>query len=327
MKFDKTIWLAQTLESCSLFPFVTNYYLNSLNYSITPALTSGEMIAMATAKGSDEFKLPAYLPLMDLTIEAECFNVMMLYHVKSLPTVIGAISVEQLLERKIPNLRTSRYQAHLEATKILAEKKDLPVFNFVTGPFTLLCQILSYTKVKELLQNPRTLEKCLQIITDFLIIYVEELHKNGSSGIIVCEPSLQFLSSMQINNYATSQLVNIKQSQPEQLFGFHSCIDDIDKLNLSLVKLDPDLVSVGDDCDLTKVFDFVPTTTLILGNLSPVTTFVKNDANDARIAIEKDKEKYQDFTNFIGGFSCVLPINCKPANLAMIKNFAIKDNN
>ena len=265
--------------------------------------------------------MPAHLPLMDLSIEAECFNVMMLYHAKTLPTVNAPVSLESLLDKPVPNLKSSRYLAHLEATRILAEKNDLPVFNFITGPFTLLCQILSFPKVKDLLQSPGVLEKGLQIATEFLINYVADLKSNGSSGFIVCEPSLQFLSSMQIANYASRHIENIKNSQPDMLFGFHTCIDDIDKLNMTLLKLAPDLVSVGDNKDLTKVFGFVPQSSLVIGNLSPVTTFVKNDANDARIAIEKDLAQYQEHHNFINGFSCVLPFNSKPANIAMIKNF------
>ncbi len=324
MNFDKHTWLKHTQSTCNLFPFLTNYYLNNLGYSITSALTSGEMIAQATTKATKEFDLPAYLPLMDLTIEAECFNVMMLYHIKTLPLVIAPISLDLFLEKQVPSLKTSRYLAHLKATRQLADNDDLPVFNFVSGPFTLLCQILSFNKVKELLQSPGTLDKCLKITTEFIINYVDDLRKSGSNGYIVCEPSLQFLSNMQITNHATRHILNIKQSQSDMLFGFHSCIDDIDKLNLSLMKLEPDLISVGNESDLTKVFGFVPKISLVLGNLSPVKAFVKNDANDTRIAIEKEAAKYNDFHNFIGGFSCVLPFNSKPANVAIIKHFTSK---
>ncbi|MDD3027183.1 MAG: uroporphyrinogen decarboxylase family protein [Erysipelotrichaceae bacterium] len=327
MSFDKKNWLAQTKKECRLLPFITNYYLNSLGLSITSSLTSGELISLATIKSTEEFNLPAYIPLMDLTIEAECFNVMMLYHIKTLPSVIAPISIDYLLEKQVPNLKTSRYLAHLDATRRLAQKNDLPVINFVSGPFTLLCQVLSFNKVKELLQHPGTLEKCLVIVSEFLINYIEDLKTNGSNGFIICEPSLQFLSSMQITSFATRHIANIKQSQPEMLFGFHSCIDDIDKLNLTILKLEPDLVSVGNEGDLTKVFDFVLTSSLVIGNLSPVKTFVKNDANDARIAIEKEAARYKAFPNFIGGFSCVLPFNSKQANIAMIRSLTVKDTN
>lgn len=321
MTFKKEKWLNQLCENKTFWPFLANYLIVQSKHSYVHYFSHPLDLTELILKASYQYALPAKVLPMDLTMEAECFGPLTIFHVKSLPQIISPVTLEDIVELGGPKFKSNRYHTYVQTVENLAASNDDPTIAFVTGPFTILAQLVSTAQIKDELINNKLLKEALDIVTEFLISYIQELKDKGLSGFIFCEPYIQVLSKHQILKYSTNYIETIKDKFPELVFGYHSCIDNVSKLHPTIAKLNPDIVSVGNDENLTETFNFVLDTTVVIGNISPVAVLVKDDISTARIKMHTELEKYRNHPNFIPGFSCAIPPNSKKQNLEQLVAF------
>ncbi len=324
MIFKKEKWLKQLRENKTFWPFLTNYSIVQSKNSYVHYFSHPEDLANIIQNSTKQYELPAKMLPMDLTMEAECFGPLTIFHVKSLPQIISPVTLEDILALAGPKFKSNRYLTYVKTVEILAAASDDPTICFVTGPFTILAQLVSTPQIKEELINNKLLGQALDIVTEFLICYIQELKEKGLNGFVFCEPYVQVLSKHQILKYSTNYIETVKTKFPELVFGYHSCIDNVNKLHPTIAKLNPDIVSVGNDENLEETFDFVLDSTVVIGNISPLDILVKDDISAARIKMHTELEKYRNHPNFIPGFSCSIPPNSKKKNLEELVTFFTK---
>lgn len=315
MPFNKEHWLEELRTSGLLWPFMTNYLIFQSNHSYVHYFSHPNDLANLISAGNEKYHLNANILPMDLTMEAECFGALVQYKTNTLPNIINPVALTDVVAAGVPEVKSNRYRNYIETVARLHQSESDPTIAFVTGPFTLLSQIISHEKMKVAITDSRLLKKGLSTVTDFIIEYLRELQASGLNGFILCEPSIQFLSRHQIINYSTAFIEKIAVEFPEMIFGYHSCIDDISRLHQQIAKLNPDIVSIGRSEDLYDTFNFVLESTIVLGNIATEEVLIKDDVIAARLKMQTEQEKYRKYPNFVQGFSCDIPNKTKPENI------------
>jgi methylthiol:coenzyme M methyltransferase len=98
-------------------------------------------------------------------------------------------------------LKKGSLPAVLEATKIVRnniEKKyngDIPIFSMMMGPFTIAVYSYGANEMfKIMLKNPKEAIQILDIISDFNIIYANEMINSGGDFLSISDPSAEGLT-------------------------------------------------------------------------------------------------------------------------------------
>ncbi len=142
---------------------------------------------------------------MDLSVEAECFGSTIRVSDDEVPTVIVSVvsSEEDIDNPEVPSVGAGRTGIYIQAIeKAVKLIQDKPVLAGVIGPFSLTGRLMDVTEVMyACYDEPETVHKVLDKVTDFLIDYTLAYRNVGANGIVMAEPLAGLLTPALAENF------------------------------------------------------------------------------------------------------------------------------
>ena len=91
----------------------------------------------------------------------------------------------------------------IEGTKILADKADVPVVAFITGPLTMALQLMPYeTFIREMIKDQDFSHQLVQRATAVSCAYAKMLKEAGATILMICEHDTQMMSPKHTLQYS-----------------------------------------------------------------------------------------------------------------------------
>jgi uroporphyrinogen decarboxylase len=107
-------------------------------------------------------------------------------------------------------LQTVSSRVMIEGTRILAEKADVPVAAFMTGPTTFALQLMPYDKViKRILKNPEFVHQLVSKTVDVIRAYAVALKEAGATIFVICEHDVQMMSPNHVKEFSLDYMSRI----------------------------------------------------------------------------------------------------------------------
>jgi len=216
-------------------------------------------------------KMDACLPLLDLTVEAELLGAPVEFSEHDAPSIVRRLDIDQV--RRIDNL--GRVTLFVETVKRASASCDKPLGSYVTGPFTVLCQVLGIERVMlHLARRSERIFSMLDLITDICIEYARSLVKAGADFLIIAEPTSSLLSRDLFEAFSKPYLeVLCKELKADVIL--HIC-GKAGHLLKNIAELKIAGISIDQNIPLEDASTELPKSMLIFGNYNPVNLLLKS---------------------------------------------------
>lgn len=311
---DMKDWVDYVLSSEEplAIPIMTHPGIELTGKKVIDAVTDANTHFKAIYAMNEKFPAAATTIIMDLTVEAEAFGSRINYNDDEVPTVSNALvhdikSVENL---RIPDLSTGRMKEYIEATRLsVSHIHDKPIFAGCIGPFSLAGRLFDMTRIlTAIYMEPDLILKLVQKCTDLLVEYVKAFKETGASGIIMAEPASGLLPSDMCDSFSSVFVKRIVEEVQDDSFLFilHNC-GKTNHLTKSLLYTGARGLHLGNDTDIVKTLEEVPSDILVLGNLDPVGIFKNSTPEEVEKATSMLLEKTKGKKNFIISSGCDTP--------------------
>lgn len=320
-------WKAAVFESDKrlAIPIMTHPGIEMIGKGIIDAVTDGEIQFRAIKAIQEKYSPEAATMIMDLTVEAEAFGSKIYLYADEIPNVADRlVSDEKSIEKlEIPPLNCSRLPQYLRAARLAVEGiTDKPVFSECIGPFSLAGRLFGISEIMiSLFTEPETIKLLLGKCSSFLDRYVREMKRVGTSGVIMAEPAAGLLSGEMCDEFSSAYIKKIVDDvqDPEFLFILHNC-GNTGQVTQSMISTGAGGLHFGNKVNLSKVLNEVPESTLVFGNVDPVTVFKSGTPKHVFDTTTELLNETADHRNFIISSGCDVPPGSPVQNIVSFFN-------
>ena len=161
----------------------------------------------------------------------------------------------------------------IEGTRILAERADVPVVAFMTGPLTMAMQLMPYDKlVREMIKDKEFAHEFVRRATDVAAAFARALHEAGARIFMICEHDTQMIGPKHTGDYSIKyypMLLDIFDYNMVHMCGqvtphMERNVDafkELDRLNM---------INVGPEVDLVRMRELFEPEIGIAGNIDHI---------------------------------------------------------
>jgi len=256
--------------------------------------------------------------LLDLTVEAEAMGLGVDYHDRQPP---------KLQDQKLPRLerfyelgppdpeRAGRMPVFLRVAEGLAEGEGRLCGAYVTGPFTLLAQLLGAEELLDRVRLGDGLLEPLGFTTEIVGGYAAALAQRADL-VMVVDPASNALKSSEYEDlyrpFIKALAAIIRSSGATSMV--HVCGDSthlLDAISLSGVEG----IALDARVDLVREAERVPSSIVLMGNIDPKRVLQRGTVEDVRWETRRLLRHTGGIRNFILSTGCDVPFDVPVANL------------
>jgi uroporphyrinogen decarboxylase len=112
---------------------------------------------------------------------------------------------------EVPDFMATRStRVMIEGTRILAERADVPVAAFMTGPMTFALQLMPYTTlIKKVAKGSPFVHQLLRKSVEIIVAYGKALKEAGATIFVICEHDVQMMSPKHVTEYSIDYLPQV----------------------------------------------------------------------------------------------------------------------
>lgn len=327
MRFAMNEWKNDLLTSGTrrAMPLVLLPGVAHLGKTVRDAVYTPEVQADAAMFLAEKYPTPAAIMMMDLSLEAEAFGAKVTIPEHDVPTVTepcvnDAESVQALC---VPSLETTRIPVYLKATELMVRNYSAkPTLASCIGPLSLSARLIEITELMtSMMLEPEKTETLLEKATQFLLSYAAEYKKIGANGILIAEPVAGLLSPELCEQFSSRYVRRIVDALQDETFlvFLHNCGQSIPLLP-SMQGTGASGLSLGNAIDIAEAVPQVAPTTIVLGNLDPVSVLQRSSAEDVRRAASERLAKTAPYAHHILSSGCDMPYSTPLANIDAMFN-------
>ena len=206
------------------------------------------------------------LPLLDLTVEAECYGLRAEYSLHEPPQLRKTIPLPLWVDEKPDGGRISLMVE--TARQMVNQIRNVPVGFYVTGPFTLAGQVVGLQNLFIGLIKDR--EKVLNVVnscTATVVDYTRRLKETGLDFLVIADPTPSLISPKQFDDFAKGPLVDVVKAFSGDVI-LHIC-GRSGHLLKQMAETGATGVSIDENVRLATAVNTLPSNMAILGNYSP----------------------------------------------------------
>lgn len=332
MKMNMTEWKQSILDSKQriAIPILTHTGIEMSGKRVVDAVTDGQVHYEAIQLLSENFPASACTVIMDLTVEAEAFGARIIFPEDEVPSVVGRlVSDRESIDRlAVPTLDCARVPQYLLANSLAAESLDKPVLAGCIGPFSLAGRLFDMSEIMMAMYiDPEATHLLLEKCTSFITIYCEELKKQGANGVVMAEPAAGLLSNDACKEFSSAYIKRIveKVQDDEFLLVLHNC-GNAGHCTDAMIYTEAGGYHFGNRIDMIDAINGCPATSLVMGNLDPVSLFKMASPEEVYHQTFCLLEKMADNPNFILSSGCDIPPHAPIENIHSFYN-ALRDYN
>lgn len=318
-KINMHSWIQEKIDTpqrCAI-PIMTHPGIEYIHKTVRDAVTNGQTHYEAIQALCDRYPSAAVTVIMDLTVEAEAFGAEIVFPEDEVPSVSGRLlrdeaAIESL---EVPALNKGRIPQYLKANMLAAGHiTDRPVFAGCIGPYSLAGRLYDMSEIMMLIYiNPQAAITLLRKCTDFILRYCMALKATGANGVIMAEPAAGLLSNEDCMQYSSIFIKEIVDKVQDEYFSviLHNC-GNTGNCTAAMVYTGSAGYHFGNKIDMVDALKEVPSRTLAMGNLDPVSLFKAATPEKMKaetLHLLKETEKYP---NFVLSSGCDIP-PCTPS--------------
>ena len=308
-------WITQQINDRNkpAFPLLSYPSVQTMYVTVKELVTSSSSMAMGMRLIADEYKMPAAVSYMDLSIEAEAFGATCVYQADEVPTIIGQLvqTQEDADALKVPKLGSGRTAIAIEtirkATRLI---HDRPILANCSGPFSTAGRLMNVNEILvETYENPETVHTVLRKATDFIKKYIGGFKRAGADGVILAEPLAGLLSPDLMQEFSSDYVKEITDDLQDKnfLIIYHNCANGTERLLPQMLSTGCRVFHVGENADIEAIIKGVPEDCLVLGNVSVSKVFKGNSAHHVQMATQKLLLQCMNYNNFMISSGCDIP--------------------
>ncbi|MDI6831052.1 MAG: uroporphyrinogen decarboxylase family protein [Actinomycetota bacterium] len=291
--------------------------------SVHEALHDAEAQVEAVRALEERLRPDIVFTLLDLTVEAEAMGLGVDFHPRQPPS---------LQDQKLPRLerfyelgppdpeKAARMPVFLRAAEAMADGEGRITGTFVTGPFTLLAQLLGAEELLDRVRLGDGLVKPLSFATEVVGGYAAALAHRADLVMIV-DPASSALREREYDGiyrpFVSGLAAIIRSSGAISMM--HICGDSAHLLEtLSLTGVEG--VALDAKVDLVREAGRVPYNLVLMGNIDPRRVLWRGTEEDVRWEVRRLLRHTAGMRNFILSTGCDVPYDTPLANLeAMVR--------
>jgi len=120
-------------------------------------------------------------------------------------------SEDDLDKLQVPDFMATRStRVMIEGTRLLAERGNVPVAGFMTGPLTFSLQLMPYVDlIKRLIKNPEFVHQLIAKSVEVIRAYGHALKDAGATIFVICEHDVQMMSPKHVKAYSIDYLPEV----------------------------------------------------------------------------------------------------------------------
>ncbi|MGI6087507.1 MAG: uroporphyrinogen decarboxylase family protein [Kiritimatiellia bacterium] len=308
-------WLAGIIaaEKRKAMPILSFPCTQLQGITVRELVSNSDLQAGGMAMIAERCPTAASVSMMDLSVEAECFGAQICFSDDEVPAVIGAVvsTPEEANALVVPAVGTGRTGAYLEAiAKAKATITDRPLFAGVIGPFSLAGRLMDMTGIMvNCYDAPEMVHTVLEKTTSFLISYISAYKRIGANGVIMAEPAAGLLSPALCIEFSSPYIKQIVAAVQDENFIviYHNCGPAIAKLTKEILQTGAAAYHFGNAIEMKKILELMPSDTLVLGNVDPVSIFRNGTPESMRDATFQLLSACSPHKNFLISSGCDIP--------------------
>lgn len=293
-------------------PIMTHPGIELIGRTVYEAVTDGEVHHRAILALNEKYPAAATTVIMDLTVEAEAFGARIHFSQDEVPTVEQRLlaSEADIEALPIPDITAGRVPEYLKANRLTAVAiNDKPVLAGCIGPFSLAGRLYDMSEIMMLPYiNPEAAALLLEKCTTFLIEYVRALKATGVSGVIIAEPAAGLLSNDDCFANSSVYIQKIVEALQDEYFAviLHNC-GNAGHCTQAMTQVGAMGYHFGNAIDLPATAGIVPPTSLIMGNIDPVSMFKSGSPEEMKEAATGLLCAMASYPNFVLSSGCDTP--------------------
>lgn len=260
----------------------------------------------------DRFHPDAALPLLDLTIEAECYGLRADFNDRDPPELSASLPLESWAEKKTSEGNRIPLMIDI-AQMISAQISDVPVGFYVTGPFTLAGQIVGIqnllpglTKARDVILD--LLSSCTATVVD----YASKLKETEVDFLVIADPTSSLISPEHFDDFAKASIAKVVKAFSRDSV-LHVC-GRSGRLLKQMVDTGVAGLSLDDHVKLTDAVNSVPDDVVVLGNYSP-TSLADETPETVRAEVRTMLSGVNGAVNVVASTGCDISASTPPANI------------
>lgn len=161
----------------------------------------------------------------------------------------------------------------IEGTRLLAEKADVPVVAFITGPLTMALQLMPYeTFIREMIKDVEFSHELVRRATAVSKAYAQELRRAGATILMICEHDTQMMSPKHTRAYSIEYYPRLLEDFDYNMV--HMCgrvTPHMERNAEAFKKLDRlDMINVGKDVELARMRELFEPEIGVAGNIDHI---------------------------------------------------------
>jgi len=258
------------------------------------------------------FHPDAVFPLLDMTIEAECYDLRADFKDLDPPELSFSIPQESWGEKKTPEL--SRIPLMIETARMMSARiSEVPVGFYVTGPFTLAGQIVGIQNLLPGLTKARdAILDLLNSCTATVVDYASKLKETDVDFLVIADPTSSLISPEHFDDFAKASIVKVVKSFSGDSI-LHVC-GRSGHLLKQMVETGVVGLSLDDHVKLTHAVNSVPNDVLVLGNYSP-TSLADETPETIAAEVRSMLSGVSGAVNVVASTGCDISAATPPANI------------
>ena len=161
----------------------------------------------------------------------------------------------------------------IQGTRILAEKSDVPVVAFITGPLTMALQLMPYeTFIREMIKDQEFSHQLVQKATAVSRAYAKKLKEAGATILMICEHDTQMMSPKHTLQYSIEYYPELLEDYDYNMVHMCGAVTPHMERNIdafkTLTRLN--MINVGEEVDLKRIRELFEPEIGVAGNIDHI---------------------------------------------------------
>jgi uroporphyrinogen decarboxylase len=260
----------------------------------------------------DRFHPDAALPLLDLTVEAECYGLRAGFKDRDPPELSFSIPLMSWAERETSE--RNRIPLMIDTARIIsAQISDVPVGFYVTGPFTVAGQIVGIQNLLPGLTKARgVILDLLNSCTATVVDYASRLKDTEVDFLVIADPTSSLISPEHFDDFAKTSIVKVVKAFSRDSV-LHVC-GRSGHLLKQMVETGVAGLSLDDHVKLRDAVNSVPDDVVVLGNYS-ITSLADETPETIIAEVSNMLSGVDRAVNVVASTGCDISASTPPANI------------
>ncbi|MFW9878459.1 MAG: uroporphyrinogen decarboxylase family protein, partial [Candidatus Thorarchaeota archaeon] len=195
----------------------------------------------------------------------------------------------------------------IDGTRILAEKSNVPVAAYMTGPLTFSLQLMSYKEVfKKIAINSDFIHELIIKATKVIKAYIKALRDAGAHILVICEHDIQMVSPGLVKKLSLDYMSEIFKVYNYNILHMCGKVTHHIKVNADHLKKLKGLntISIGPNVDIESTQKLLNYDVGIAGNIDHLKLLPTGNPNEIRAAVYSAISKGGGNSRFILAPGC-----------------------